>query len=139
MLDLFRPSQPARPSGTKARLHRQSPRYSVPVLDVPIRVEVLAGGSRYPAQLWDVSQQGACLLLHSPIPPNQSALLRIHAPTGGETIDLPAQLIWLDSVIGAYYAGVRFVRAMDFGSTFLGTLIRNAATFSRANDRSVVG
>ena len=138
MLDLLRPSQPSSPSGTKAPVQRQGHRYLVPVLDVPIRVEVLAGGSRYPAQLWDVSQHGACLLLHAPIPPNQSALLSILAPTGGETIDLHAQLIWLDSVMGAYYAGVRFVQGVDFGPTFLGTLIRNADTFSRANDRSEV-
>jgi hypothetical protein len=138
MLDLFRPSKPATPSGNQARVQRQSPRFSVPVLDVPIRVDVLAGGIRYPGQLWDVSQHGACLLLRSPIPPNQSALLRIHAPTGGEKIDLPAQLMWLDSVMGSYYAGVRFAQAMDFSTTFLGTLIRNAETFSRASDLSVV-
>lgn len=138
MLDLFRPSQPASPSGTKAKVQRQSARFSVPVLDVPIRVEVLVAGIRYPGQLWDVSQHGACLLLRSPIPANQSALVRIHAPTGGEKIDLPAQLMWVDSVMGAFYAGVRFTQAMDFGPTFLGTLIRNADTFSRANDRSVV-
>jgi hypothetical protein len=33
---------------------------------------------------------------------------------------------------------VRFVQGVDFGPTFLGTLIRNADTFSRANDRSEV-
>jgi hypothetical protein len=138
MIDLFRPSQPSSPSGTTPPVHRQSPRFSVPVLDVPIRVEVLAGGIRYPAKLWDVSQHGACLLLRSPIPPNQSALLRIHAPTGGEKLDLPAQLMWLDSVMGAYYAGVRFAQGVDFSPTFLGTLIRNSDTFSRASDLSVV-
>ncbi|MEI6615440.1 MAG: PilZ domain-containing protein [Cyanobium sp. ELA507] len=132
MLDLFRPQPQAPSASPKGRIARQSKRFSVPVLDLPIRVEVLVGGIRYAGQLWDVSQHGACLLLRSPIPPNQAALLRIHAPSDSEKIDIAGQLMWLDSVMGSYYAGVRYNQPVDFGPTFLGPLMRNAETFHRA-------
>jgi len=133
MLDLFRPQPPAPSASPKVRIGRQSKRFSVPVFDLPIRVEVLVGsGIRYSGQLWDVSRHGACLLLRSPIPPNQAALLRIHSPSDNEKIDIAGQLMWLDSVTGSYYAGVRYNQPVDFGPTFLGPLIRNDEMFSRA-------
>jgi hypothetical protein len=131
MLDLFRP-QPQPPSASpKGRIARQSKRFSVPVLDLPIRVEVLVGGIRYAGQLWDVSQHGACLLLRSPIPPNQAALIRIHSPSDSEKIDIAGQLMWLDSVMGSYYAGIRYNKTVNFGPTFLGPLMRNDETLTR--------
>ena len=132
MLALFLP-QPIAPSARpKLRIKRQSKRFSVPVLDLPIRVEVLVGGIRYTGQLWDVSPHGACLLLRSPIPPNQAVLIRIHSPSDSEKIDIAGQLMWLDSVMGSYYAGIRYNQPVDFGATFLGPLMRNEETFRRA-------
>jgi hypothetical protein len=132
MLDLFRPQPKAPSASPKVRIGRQSKRFSVPVLDLPIRVEVLVGGIRYAGQLWDVSKHGACLLLRSPIPPNQAVLIRIHSPSDNEKIDIAGQLMWLDSVMGSYYAGVRYNQPVDFGPTFLGPLMRNDETLSRA-------
>lgn len=136
MLDLFRPV-PAKAAANQSRprLQRQSKRFSVPVFDLPIRVDVLVAGVRYPGQLWDVSEHGACLLLRSPLTPHQAALLRIHAPSSGETIDVQVHLRWVDAVMGSYYVGVQFERPMDFGPTFLGVLIRNAETLSRTPNR----
>lgn len=131
MLDLFKQGPQTPTSGPQGRQQRQSKRFSVPVFDIPIRVDLLVAGVRYPCQLWDVSEHGACLLLRSPVQAKQKALLRIHAPSGDQRIDIEAQLMWLDPVMGTYYGGVQFNQPMDFGPTFLGALMRNAETLSR--------
>jgi len=113
-------------------VQRRSKRFSVPVLDIPIRVDLLAGGVRHSCHLWDVSQNGAGLMLRSPVQPGQSVLLRIHAPGGRETIDIEARVMWMDQVMGTYYSGVEFSKPVDFSPTFLGVLIRNSETLNRS-------
>lgn len=135
MLDLFRTAPKPLHGRSTPRAQRQSKRFSVPVFDIPIRVDLLAAGVRYPCQLWDVSEHGACLLLRSSVMPRQAVTLRIHPPTSGEPIAIEAQLMWVDAVMGSYYAGVQFAQPMDFGPTFLGVLIRNAEIISRSPQR----
>jgi len=135
MLDLFQPT-PAKSEShlPRVQVQRHSRRFSVPVLDVPILVDLLAGGVRYPCHLWDVSQHGACLMLRSRVQPGQSVLVRIHAPCGKETVDLEARLMWIDQVMGAFYSGVEFIQPLDLSTTFLGVLIRNYETLNRSTN-----
>lgn len=138
MLELFQvPPKPQAPSLPRTRQERQSKRFSVPVFDVPIRVELLAAGIRHTGQLWDVSEHGACLLLRSPVEPGQQGLLRIHSPCDGECIEVEAQMMWLDPVMGSYYAGSQFAQPVELASTFLGALIRNAEMLSRTPNRII--
>lgn len=132
MLDLFRPSPPkTSPSVHRPRIPRRSKRHLVPVSDIPIRVHLLAGGVRHNCcQLWDISDHGACLLLRTPVTVGQQVLMRIYAPSSGEMVDLEARVMWLDEVLGTYYAGVQFAQPMDFRPTFLGPLFKNADRFS---------
>ncbi|MFM7268803.1 MAG: PilZ domain-containing protein [Cyanobium sp.] len=131
MLDLFQPAAQAQPPKPEARQQRQSKRYSVPVVDVPIRVDLLVSGMRHPCHLWDVSRHGACLLLRTPVQPGQRVLLQIHAPGGDACVAIEAQARWLDAVMGSYYAGMQFAQPIDFGPTFLGALMLNAETLRR--------
>jgi hypothetical protein len=135
MLDLFQPAAQPQPPRHEARRQRQSKRFALPVFDVPIRVDLLVSGMRHPCHLWDVSQHGACLLLRTPVQPGQRLLLRIHAPGGDEHLTIEAQAMWLDAVMGSYYAGMQFAQPIDFGPTFLGALMFNAETLSRASNQ----
>lgn len=60
------------------------------------------------------------------IPVGGTALLRFHEPSAREIVEARVRLIWCNEVRGMTYLGMRFVDPVDFGRTFLRTLMRDS-------------
>jgi hypothetical protein len=105
---------------------RREPRYIVPAISVCIEVEFQAEQRPMIGRLWDVSQSGACLLFprRHPIAPGMSGPLILKPPNIGEPIRTRAEILWVDRLRVASYAGARFLETINFGTTFLAMLMR---------------
>lgn len=110
----------------KTPIQRREPRYSAPFLDVIIHVELIVAGQRHAGRLWDISCSGACVRSFTMIPVGGTALLRFHEPSAREIVEARVRLIWCNEVRGMTYLGMRFVDPVDFGRTFLRTLMRDS-------------
>ncbi|MEB3265165.1 MAG: PilZ domain-containing protein [Cyanobacteriota bacterium] len=111
---------------------RREPRYIVPAISVCIDVEFLPEGRPLIGRLWDVSQSGACLLFprRHAVAVGYSGPLILKPPSIGEPIRTRAEILWVDRLRIASYAGARFLERVHFESTFLAMLMRGDA---RAN------
>lgn len=105
---------------------RREPRYIVPAISVCIEVEFLPEGSPLMGRLWDVSQSGACLLFpkRHAVGVGHSGPLILKPPGIGEPIRTRAEILWVDRLRIASYAGASFLETIDFNSTFLAMLMR---------------
>lgn len=111
---------------------RREPRYIVPAISVCIDVEFLPEARLLIGRLWDVSRSGACLLFprRHAVAVGQSGPLILKPPSIGEPIRTRAEILWVDRMRIASYAGVRFTEKVNFDRTFLAMLMRGDA---RAN------
>jgi hypothetical protein len=116
---------------------RGEPRYIVPAISVCIEVEFMAEDRPFMGRLWDVSQSGACLLFprRHAVTPGQSGPLILKPPGIGEPIRTRAEILWVDKLRIASYAGARFLEQIDFESTFLGRLMRGDPRSNTAPSR----
>jgi hypothetical protein len=105
---------------------RREPRYIVPAISVCIEVEFQAEVRPFMGRLWDISQSGACLLFPSrhAVATGHSGPLILNPPNIGEPIRTRAEILWVDRLRVASYAGARFLETIDFDRTFLGMLMR---------------
>jgi hypothetical protein len=105
---------------------RREPRFIVPAISVCIEVDFQAGAGRLIGRLWDVSQSGACLLFprRHAVAVGQQGPLILKPPSIGEPIRTRAEILWVDRLRAASYAGARFLEAVPFESTFLAVLMR---------------
>jgi hypothetical protein len=106
---------------------RREPRYIVPAISVCIEVEFMAESSPFIGRLWDISQSGACLLFprRHAVATGHSGPLILKPPNIGEPIRTRAEILWVDRLRIASYAGARFLEAIDFDNTFLSRLMRS--------------
>jgi hypothetical protein len=105
---------------------RREPRYIVPAISVWIEVEFQAEAKPFIGRLWDISLLGACLLFprRHAVATGHSGPLILKPPNIGEPIRTRAEILWVDQLRVASYAGARFLETIDFDSTFLGMLMR---------------
>ena len=128
MIELFYPAPETLISeAPRVKVARRGKRFSLPTCNVHVHVDVYTPDKLQSGRLWDVSQHGACLLLRSPLSPNQVVHLKIHAPSGDQVIEAKANVKWQDSVMGSYYTGLSFINPLDLAVTFLASLIRNSS------------
>ena len=106
---------------------RREPRHIVPAISVCIEVEFMAESSPFIGRLWDISQSGACLLFprRHAVATGHSGPLILKPPNIGEPIRTRAEILWVDRLRIASYAGARFLEAIDFDNTFLSRLMRS--------------
>lgn len=105
-------------------LGRREPRFSVPVMSVRIRAELITRSDTYYGALWDISCHGACLQCHQPVPIGIDCRLRLFAHTGPQIIERQVHLIWTDTVMTVHYVGMSMEDPIPMdNSTFLGILI----------------
>ena len=119
-------SRPGKPvcSPEDLALGRREPRYSVPVMSVRIRAELITKADTYHGALWDISCHGACLQCHGPVPIGIDCKLRLYQHAGPQIIERQVHLIWTDSVMSAHYVGMRMLDPIPMdNSTFLGILV----------------
>jgi hypothetical protein len=94
------------------------------VLSVRIHAELITEDDTYHGALWDISQHGACVQCHRPIPINIFCQLRLYQHAGPQVIEREVRLIWTDSVMNVHYVGMSLDRPIPVdSSTFLGILI----------------
>ncbi|QVL53848.1 MAG: PilZ domain-containing protein [Cyanobium sp. M30B3] len=105
---------------------RREPRFIVPAISVYIEVEFQPEGKPLIGRLWDVSQSGACLLFprRHVVAVGHSGPLILKPPSIGAPIRTRAEILWVDRLRVASYAGARFLETIDFQSTFLAMLMR---------------
>lgn len=108
---------------------RLEPRHIVPAISVSIGVEFQVGDQLLMGRLWDVSLSGACLLFprRHEVRSGQQGPLVMSPPNMGEPIRGRAEVLWVDRLHMASYAGVRFLQPIAFDSTFLAMLMRSTA------------
>lgn len=111
----------------RAPIRRREGRYSVPVFSIRINAELITPEKIYRGLLWDVSTSGACIRAFEPIPVGITCKLRLHQHTGPEVVERDVRLLWTDTVMRAYYVGMRFVEPIPAdASTFLGVLMEHS-------------
>ena len=108
---------------------RLEPRHIVPAISVCIEVEFQVDTKLLMGRLWDVSLSGACLLFprRHVVTPGQQGPFVLNPPNIGEPIRGRAEVLWVDRLHIASYAGVRFLQLIAFDTTFLAMLMRSTA------------
>lgn len=108
---------------------RLEPRHIVPAISVCIEVEFQVGTKLLIGRLWDISLSGACLLFprRHVVTPGQQGPFVMNPPNIGEPIRGRAEVLWVDRLNIASFAGVRFLQPIAFDSTFLAVLMRSTA------------
>lgn len=110
------------------QIPRRDQRHLVPFASVKLVAQVLpgAGAEPLPCHVWDVSESGACLCFTEPplsLAAGQQLVVQIFAPAGGQSLDLPSRLIWLDAIHGAHFVGIQWGSPLDLANTFLNDLL----------------
>ncbi len=115
---------------------RREPRHVVPAISFSIRTDFHANSELYVGRLWDISRTGACVIFptHHRVSIGSSGPLVMHPPDVGKSIHATGELLWIDDLEHALFAGFSFLDPIDFESTFLRMLLGRSSGTS-ASDR----
>lgn len=122
-------SRSGRPGGgSDGARPRREPRHVVPAISFSIQADFHGAVQCHVGRLWDVSHSGACLLFPArhPLVVGDSGSLVLHPPNIGTAIETRAELVWVDRLRHASYAGVLFLEAVTFEDSFLAMLMRRS-------------
>ena len=114
---------------------RREPRHVVPAISFSIQVDFQVETELYVGRLWDISCTGACLVFpsHHRVCVGSSGSLVMHHPNVGEPICARGELLWIDDLGLALYAGFRLLDPIDFETTFLSMLLGRSSGASTAD------
>ncbi len=110
------------------RLPRREPKFSAPFFQILIKVEVHFPEDCYSGHLWEVNRDGACIRSFHQIPIGTASLIRIHDPCDQDIIETQGELVWVNHLRGAHYAGLNFQNGFDISKTFLRLLLKDEGT-----------
>ena len=71
-----------------------------------------------------MSRSGACIRSFQQVPMGSPAQIRFHDPSEAEFIEARGELVWMNQLRGAHYAGLRFEEGFDISKTFLRLLMK---------------
>jgi hypothetical protein len=108
----------------ESTLPAREPRFSAPFFQILVKVEVVLQDNCYLGHLWDVSRSLACIRSFQQVPMGSPAQIRFHDPSEAEFIEARGELVWMNQLRGAHYAGLRFEEGFDISKTFLRLLIK---------------